>query len=121
MSVSPLAEKFNIVNNDHGRTTSENVPFSTGNALFGQIGQIWYLDLFEYVEFNGDVHFFCFSLEIPLLGKLGPKSQNCQFNLKLVPGLIPICRVQWRCSLFFVLDWKHHFAQICSKKIKVVS
>ena len=25
---------------------------------------------------------FCFPLEIPFLGKFGPKSQNCQFKLK---------------------------------------
>ena len=27
-------------------------------------------------------HFFHFWLELPLLGKLGPKNQNCQFKLK---------------------------------------
>ena len=39
---------------------------------------IWYLDSFEYVEFNGDVYFFCFLLEIRVLGKFGPKIQDFQ-------------------------------------------
>ena len=30
----------------------------------------------------GDVDFFRFWLEIPFLGKLGPKNQTCQFTLK---------------------------------------
>ena len=51
MSVSPCAEKFNIVSNDHG-------------------------------SFNGGVHFFCFTLETPFLGKFGPKNQNRQFKQK---------------------------------------
>ena len=48
------------------------------------LSEICYLYWFEYVEFNGNVHFFCFQPEIPFLGKLGPKSQNCQFKLKSV-------------------------------------
>ena len=31
---------------------------------------------------NCDVHFFCFSLEISFLGKLGPKTQNRQIKVK---------------------------------------
>ena len=37
---------------------------------------------FGYAEFNGDVHFFRFRLEISFLGKFDPKTQNCQFKLK---------------------------------------
>ena len=36
----------------------------------------------EDTKLNSDVHFSCFTLEIPLLGKFGPKNQNCQFRLK---------------------------------------
>ena len=32
---------------------------------------------------NGDARFFCFPREIPFLGKFGPKSENCQFKVKL--------------------------------------
>ena len=37
---------------------------------------------FEYAEFSGYVHFFQFPPQIPFLGKLGQKNQNCQFILK---------------------------------------
>ena len=33
-----------------------------------------YQDEFEYAEFNGAVHFFCFRLEIPFSGKCDPKN-----------------------------------------------
>ena len=33
--------------------------------------------LFEYAEFNGDVHSFCLRPETPFLGKFGLKNQNC--------------------------------------------
>ena len=48
----------------------------------GQFKLIRYLDKFKYVEFSGAVSFFRFWLEIPFLGKFGPKNQNCQFKLK---------------------------------------
>ena len=47
--------------------------FTTENTLFGQTSsqnsklfvysEIWYLDYFEYVELNGDVHFLFFLAE----------------------------------------------------------
>ena len=68
--------------------------FYNENTLFRQIwskaskflvsAEVWYLEYFEYVEFNGGVPFFCFRLEIPFLGKFGPKTQNCQFKLKIL-------------------------------------
>ena len=36
----------------------------------------------QSAEFNSDAQFVCFRLEIPFLGKFGPKSQNCQFQMK---------------------------------------
>ena len=39
-------------------------------------------DSLVYAEFSGDVHFFCFWLGIPFMGKLDQKSQNCQFKVK---------------------------------------
>ena len=42
----------------------------------------WNLDQIEYAEFNDGLHFFCFRLEAPFLGKFGSKDQNCQFKLK---------------------------------------
>ena len=56
--------------------------FYTGNTLFGQIWskilkfsvqvEIWYLD----VWYLGGVHFLCFRLETPFLGKFGSTNQN---------------------------------------------
>ena len=44
---------------------------------------LWVIvDYFEYTEFNGDVHFFCFKPETAFLGKFGSKNQNGQFELK---------------------------------------
>ena len=43
----------------------------------------WYLDWFEYAEFNGAVHIFCFRPETPFVGKFSPKNQNCKFKFKL--------------------------------------
>ena len=37
---------------------------------------------FEYAEFSGYVHFFCFLLELAFLDKFGPTNQNCPFKLK---------------------------------------
>ena len=67
--------------------------FLTRNTFFGKIwskkssklsvwGEIWYLDQFEYAEFNGSIHFFCLRPEKPFLRKCGPKNQNCNFKLK---------------------------------------
>ena len=38
--------------------------------------------IFVFVCSN-DVHFFSFRAEMPILGKFGPKNQNCQFKVKL--------------------------------------
>ena len=37
----------------------------------------------EHAELDGDVHFFCFRLEVSLLGKFSPKIQNCLFKVKV--------------------------------------
>ena len=38
---------------------------------------------------------FCFRLEIPFLGKFGPKIKTFSLNWNLVPRLMQICRIQW--------------------------
>ena len=35
--------------------------------------EIWFWVYFEHTEFDGDVNFFCFTLEVPILGKFRPK------------------------------------------------
>ena len=54
----------------------------------------------EYAEFNDDVNFFRFRLEISFLGKFGQKNQIVSLRRNLIPGLIRICRINWCCSLF---------------------
>ena len=51
---------------------------------------IWYLDQFEYVEFNSDVHFFHFLLEIPCFAKVALKKQIFSLSWNLVPRLISV-------------------------------
>ena len=45
--------------------------------------EIWYLHLFEYGEFNCDVHFFCFWLEIPFLGTFSVFDWKTQYKENL--------------------------------------
>ena len=52
------------------------------NSKFSAYAETWYLDYFEYAQFNGDLNFFHFAPEILILGKLSPKIQNCQIQLK---------------------------------------
>ena len=40
------------------------------------------VDSFEYREFNGDVQFFYFPLELLFGGKFDSKTKYCQFKLK---------------------------------------
>ena len=61
------------------------------NTVFGQIWsknlkllfsfEIWYLDKFEYVEFNDDADLFYFRPQVLVLGKFGPTSIH-YFELK---------------------------------------
>ena len=55
-------EKFHTVSNDHGRTYKYNIldKFGPVYQKLSVKGKIWYIDYFEYAEFNDDVHFFCF-------------------------------------------------------------
>lgn len=48
---------------------------------FSVYAEIFYLNQFEYAEFD-DVHFLFFRPDIPLSGEFGPKSQNSPFKLK---------------------------------------
>ena len=61
------------------------------NTVFGQIWsknlkllfsfEIWYLDKFEYAEFNDDADLFYFRPQVLVLGKFGPTSMH-YFELK---------------------------------------
>ena len=46
-----------------GNTLFEEIWFK--KSKFSVLTEIWFLDWFEYGEFNGAVHFFCFILQTP--------------------------------------------------------
>ena len=47
-------------------------------------------------------YLFCFQVEIPFLGKFGPKFKMISLSWNFGPRLIQICRIPWRCSLFLL-------------------
>ena len=61
--------------------------------LFVQ-SKIWYLELFEYEEFNGDVDFFSvFVWKYPCLGKLFQKIKIVCWSWNLIPRLIWVIKI----------------------------
>ena len=64
---------------------------------------------------------FCFWVEIPFLGKFGPKNQNCHFKLKI--GTYTNSNMQNSMILFtfFVLERKYPFWANLFQKIKIVT
>ena len=67
------------------------------------------------------IHLISLRLEIPFLGKFGPKNQNCQFKLKF--GTKTNLNMQNLVVLFTfsVFDWKYPFWANLVQKIKIVS
>ena len=66
------------------------------------------------------IHLICFRLEIPFLGKFGPKNQNCQFILKF--GTQTNSNMQNSMGMFTVLgfDPKYLFWAYLVQKFKFV-
>ena len=64
---------------------------------------------------------FCFWVEIPFLGKFGPKSQNSHFKLKF--GTYTNSNIQNLMVMFnfFVFDWKYPFWANLVQKVKIIS
>ena len=65
--------------------------------------------------------FFCFWLEMPFLGKFGPKNQNCHFKLKF--GTYTNSNMQNSIVMFTfsVFDWKYPFWANLVQKVKIIS
>ena len=65
--------------------------------------------------------FFGFWVEIPLLGKFGPKNQNCHFKLKF--GTYTNSNMQNSMVMFsfFVFDRKYPFWANLFQKVKIIS
>ena len=67
---------------------------------------------------------FCFSISDrnePLWANLVQNIKIISLSWNLVPRPIWICRIQWWCSLFFVLDWKYFFWANLVQQTKIVS
>ena len=92
--------------------------------FFHFYGKILRSPPFLDAEFNGDVHFSCFGLEMPFLGKFVPKYQwkyqNCVFktqfntcsNLSKLNSMVMF--------IFSILDWKYPFWVNLAQKLKIV-
>ena len=60
-------------------------------------------------------------MEIPFLGKFGPKSQNSHFKLKFGTYTNSNMQNSMVMFIFFVFDWKYPFWANLIKKIKIIS
>ena len=96
---------------------------------------------FEYEEFNGDAHFFCFHSEILYMQNmqnslvlftlfrfgwkysfwtnLVQKIKIVSFCRNLLSRLIWVCRIQWCCSPFLFWTGSTVLSKFNSKKLKV--
>ena len=70
---------------------------------------------------HGKVRFFCFRLEIPLLGKFGPKNQNCHFKLKIGTNNNSNMQSSVVMLTFSIFNMKYPFWAYLAQKTKNVS
>ena len=70
---------------------------------------------------HGKVWFFCFRLEIPLLGKFGPKNQNCHFKLKIGTNTNSNMQSSVVMLTFSIFNMKYPFWAYLVQKTKNVS
>ena len=63
---------------------------------------------------------FGFWVEIPFLGKFGPKNQNCHFKLKFGTNTNSNIQNSMLMFIFLVFDWKYRFWANLVQKIKIV-
>ena len=64
--------------------------------------------------------FFCFWVQIPFLGKFGPKDQNYQFKLKFGTGTNSNMENSMVMFIFSLFDWKYPWANLL-QKVKIIS
>ena len=98
MSVGPYAEKFNTVSNYYINT--HKCDFSVSDQKY----PFWE----NLVKKNQNVSL---SWNIPrlILGKFGPKNQNCQFKPKLRTKADSNTENSLLAFILFILDWKYLF------------
>ena len=57
----------------------------------------------------------------PFWANLVQEIKIVSLRWNMVPRLIQICRIQWRCSFFSVLYWNHPYWENLVPKIKIIS
>ena len=133
MSAGPLAEKFNLVSNDHGWTHKWDFSVFNWKFLFWAslvkkikvVNWTWNLVPSE-TNFNKQnsvvmVTFYVLDWNYPFWASLVKKIKIANLSWNLVPRLIRVWKIQQWCSFFFVLDWKCPFWTNLVQKIKIVS
>ena len=85
--------------------------------------EISYPKEFEYAKFDGDVHFFCFRLKMPILGGFlkNLKNQNCLFKFKFGNWTNSNCYEFDGAVHFFCCRPKHPFCANLVQKIEIVT
>ena len=73
-----------------------------------------YQDEFEYAEFHGGVHFFCFRLEMPSCGKRGQKNQKFWWKITFDSQTISNMQNSMVVFTYFVFNQKYTFCRIWS-------
>ena len=84
-------------------------------------GETLDLNYFKYAEFNGDVPFFCFWVEILFLGKFGPKNQNFYFKLKFGTHTNSNMQNSMVVFTFSVSEGKCSFWANLVQKVKIIN
>ena len=83
--------------------------------------EIWHLALFDYVEFNVAVHFSCFWVEMPFLGKFHSKNQIYQFMQKFGTYTTSNMQNSMVIFTFSVSECKYPSSANLVLKIKIIS
>ena len=122
--------KFNIVNNDNGRT--HKCDFSVCHRKFPFLGkfcqknQNWQFKLKFGTQTNSNMQnsmaLFIFSVldrKHPFWANLAQKIEVVSLSWNLIPRLIRISRIQWRSSLFLFETENTLLGQLWSKKLKL--
>ena len=121
MSVGSHAEKFNIIRKDRGHTHKCDSSVFDWKFLFRQIWskKIRIVSLSENL-IPRLIRIYRIQCS-PLLGKLGPKNQNCRFKLQLCTYTNSNMQNSMVVFILFFLDRKYPFWTNLVHKIKIVS
>ena len=102
-----------------------------GNILLGKFGaksQNYQLKLKFGTYTNSSMQNSMVIFTFSVVGQESAFWANLVKKIKIVSSrwnstlkLIQICRIKWRCSLFFISEWKYRFWANLVRKIKIIS